>query len=78
MNISTDREKMLSEMTRAEKAELLQWIVRDLGDDFPGIESLGLWAAWLAMRALESPFGSWNRRGVSVPAKLISSETIPP
>jgi len=34
-----DREKMLSEMTRAEKAELLQWIVRDLGDDFPGIES---------------------------------------
>jgi len=36
---SADREKMLSEMTRAEKAELLQWIVRDLGDDFPGIES---------------------------------------
>src|SRR5437016_702494 len=33
MNISTDREKMLSEMTRAEKAELLQWIVRDLGED---------------------------------------------
>ncbi len=30
---------MLSEMTRAEKAELLQWIVRDLGDAFPGIES---------------------------------------
>ncbi|MDX6574389.1 MAG: hypothetical protein QOE96_342 [Blastocatellia bacterium] len=30
---------MLSEMTRAEKAELLRWIVRDLGDDFPGIES---------------------------------------
>ena len=39
MTISADREKMLSEMTRAEKAELLQWIVRDLGDDFPGIES---------------------------------------
>ena len=30
---------MLSEMTRAEKAELLRRIVRDLGDDFPGIES---------------------------------------
>jgi uncharacterized protein (DUF433 family) len=30
---------MLSEMTRAEKAELLRWIVQDLGDDFPGIES---------------------------------------
>ena len=39
MSTSADREKMLSEMTRAEKAQLLQWIVRDLGDDFPGIES---------------------------------------
>lgn len=26
-------------MTRAEKAQLLQWVVRDLGDAFPGIES---------------------------------------
>ena len=33
------KEKILSDMTRAEKAELLQWIVRDLGDAFPGIES---------------------------------------
>ncbi len=32
-------EKLLSEMTRAEKAQLLQWVVRDLGDAFPGIES---------------------------------------
>jgi len=39
MSTSADKEKILSEMTRAEKAELLQWIVRDLGDDFPGIES---------------------------------------
>ena len=30
---------MLAEMTRAEKAELLRWIVQDLGDDVPGIES---------------------------------------
>lgn len=30
---------MLSEMTRAEKAEMLQWIVRDLSDDSPGIET---------------------------------------
>ena len=30
---------MLSGMTRAEKAQLLQWVVRDLGDAFPGIES---------------------------------------
>ncbi len=26
-------------MTRAEKAQLLQWVVQDLGDAFPGIES---------------------------------------
>jgi uncharacterized protein (DUF433 family) len=39
MNGIQEREKLLAEMTRAEKAELLQWIVRDLGDSFPGIES---------------------------------------
>ena len=27
-------------MTRAEKMQLLQWMVRDLGDAFPGVESL--------------------------------------
>lgn len=32
-------EKLLTAMTRAEKAQLLQWVVRDLGDSFPGIES---------------------------------------
>jgi len=30
---------MLSGLTRAEKAQVLQWVVRDLGDAFPGIES---------------------------------------
>src|SRR5947207_15385999 len=39
MSMSEDKEKLLSGLTRAEKAELLRWIVRDLGDDFPGIES---------------------------------------
>lgn len=32
-------EKLFTSMTRAEKAQLLQWVVRDLGDAFPGIES---------------------------------------
>lgn len=32
-------EKLLADMSRAEKAQLLQWVVRDLGDSFPGIES---------------------------------------
>jgi uncharacterized protein (DUF433 family) len=31
-------EEMLSELNRAEKAELLQSVVRDLGDSFPGID----------------------------------------
>ena len=30
---------MLATLSRAEKAELLQWVVQDLGDAFPGIES---------------------------------------
>src|SRR6201993_1496476 len=39
MNALQEAEKLLAEMTRAEKAELLQVLVRDLGDAFPGIES---------------------------------------
>ena len=33
-------EKRLESLTRAEKAQLLQWVVRDLGDSFPGIVSV--------------------------------------
>jgi uncharacterized protein (DUF433 family) len=39
MKTLQEAERLLNEMTRAEKAQLLQWIVRDLGDAFPGIES---------------------------------------
>jgi len=34
-----EAEKLLDTMTRAEKAQLLQWVARDIGDSFPGIES---------------------------------------
>ena len=34
-----EAERLLSEMTKAEKSQLLQWVVRDLGESFPGIES---------------------------------------
>ena len=34
-----ESKELLANMTRAEKAELLQWLVSDLGDTFPGIES---------------------------------------
>jgi len=37
--MTVDREKILADLTRAEKAELLEWIVRDLGDVFPGIDT---------------------------------------
>ncbi len=33
-------EQLLPQLTRAEKAQLLQLTVRDLGDAFPGVESL--------------------------------------
>jgi uncharacterized protein (DUF433 family) len=32
-------QELLAEMTRAERAQVLQWVVRDLGDSFPGIET---------------------------------------
>jgi hypothetical protein len=34
-------QELLPEMTPAEKAQVLQWIARDLGGAFPGIESIG-------------------------------------
>lgn len=39
MSALREAEKILSSMTRAEKAQVLQWVARDLGDAFPGIES---------------------------------------
>lgn len=34
-----EAEQLLTAMSRAEKAQLLQWVVQDLGDSFPGIDS---------------------------------------
>lgn len=39
MRAVQEAERLLTMMTRAEKAQILQWVVRDLGDAFPGIES---------------------------------------
>jgi uncharacterized protein (DUF433 family) len=33
-------EELLARMTRGEKAQLLQRVVRDLGDAFPGVDSM--------------------------------------
>jgi uncharacterized protein (DUF433 family) len=40
MNTLQETEKLLSKMTRGEKAQVLQWVVRDLGEAFPGIENI--------------------------------------
>ena len=39
MTALQETENLLARMTRAEKAQVLQWVVRDLGDAVPGIES---------------------------------------
>ncbi len=39
MSTLQEIEQLLSTLTRAEKAQVLQWVVRDLGETFPGIES---------------------------------------
>jgi uncharacterized protein (DUF433 family) len=39
MQHSRDLEKFYKGLSRAEKAQLLQWAARDLGDASPGIES---------------------------------------
>jgi uncharacterized protein (DUF433 family) len=39
MSITPQIAKMIATLSRAEKAELLRWVVQDLGDSFPGIES---------------------------------------
>jgi uncharacterized protein (DUF433 family) len=39
MDALRETEALLSKMNRAEKAQVLQWVARDLGNAFPGIES---------------------------------------
>src|SRR5919198_1522935 len=39
MSVLETAEKLFAQMSRAEKAQVLQWAARDLGDVFPGIES---------------------------------------
>ena len=34
-----DLEDMIAALSRAEKAQILQWVARDLGEAFPGIDS---------------------------------------
>jgi uncharacterized protein (DUF433 family) len=40
VSVVQEVEALLAQLTRAEKAQLLQVVVRDIGDAFPGIESI--------------------------------------
>ncbi len=40
MSTIPEAEKLLSGMTQGEKAQLLQLVARDLGDAYPGIDSI--------------------------------------
>lgn len=39
MSALQDAERLIPSLSRAEKAQLVQWMVSDLGDALPGIES---------------------------------------
>ena len=39
MSSLTEFEEVLGKLSSAEKAQVLRWLVQDLGDAFPGIES---------------------------------------
>lgn len=39
MDVLAQVEHLISELSPAEKAQVLQWVVRDLGEAFPGIET---------------------------------------
>lgn len=38
MTVLQEAEQIISRLTRGEKAKVLQWVVSDLGDAFPGID----------------------------------------
>ena len=40
MSVLKQFEQLLLEMSPGEKAQLLRWVIRDLGDAFPGIDSI--------------------------------------
>lgn len=40
MSVLAEVEKLLAQLSPAEKAQVIQWAARDLGGAFPGIESV--------------------------------------
>ena len=55
-------EELLTSMTRGEKAQVLQWVVRDMGDAHPGIDSRpDVCGGEPALSVPEFPFGFWEQ-----------------
>ena len=79
MGVLEAAEQLLAKLSRAEKAQVLQWTARDLGDAFPGIESrpgvCGGGSRALCARA--SQRGYCNKRANWAPPKLTCSAFIP-
>jgi len=40
MDSLKEAEELLATMTRGEKAQVLQWVARDLADSYPGIDTI--------------------------------------
>ncbi len=50
MHALQEIEKLLPALTRAERAQVLRWVARDLGEAFPGIEStVGIYGGELCL-----------------------------
>lgn len=60
----TELENLIAELSRAEKAQVLQWVARDLADAFPGIESTPDILGGEACIVRTPRYGRWCRCGV--------------
>ena len=69
--------ELIPDITAAEKAELVQWIVRDIGGVFPGIECrTGVMGVNHVLYARASLYGFWRRPESSAVAKRTYSGPI--
>jgi hypothetical protein len=64
----SDFEELLPSLSRGEKAQVLKWVVRELGDAFPGIDSRPeVCGGEPASFAPESRCGFWNKAAAGEP-----------
>ena len=75
-------QRLLPSLSRGEKAQVLKWVVQELGDDFPGIDSYPVVCggdACVGMSRLTvSGLVEWRRLGMSDDQLLADFETLTP